>query len=282
MDTTAKGNRLEDAFYDYLLEQQRRGVLVYDSIPPDHCKILRKQKYYCKDRGADVEFDIVIELYRPGRPSPHSNTVFECKNYDGAIPEIYVADFSDKLSRLFRNAAKGVLVVSSRLQSGAENVARSRLLGIVKYDERGLEVVADRKGGLRLENNFLESQLFPSVRRSKSLKFSAYHDGRTYGSLDQLFKAVHPELFEDHRDDIRTASVPFVTSEELKRLALTSFIRSSTNITGVMHSSCVRRLHKSNVRATFCALDLAIGSQSDGWAHDPLHSDAAVIEQIIR
>lgn len=220
MDSTAKGNRLEDAFYEYLLEQQRCGVLVYDSIPPDHCKIFRKKTYFCKERGADVEFDIVIELYRPGRPSPHSYTVFECKNYDGAIPEIYVADFSDKLSRLFRNAAKGILVVSSRLQSGAENVARSRLLGIVKYDESGLEVVADRKGGLRLENSFVASQLFPSVQRSKSLKFSAYYDGKTYGALDQLLRAVHPELFKDHRDGIRTTSVPFVRLEELQQSAL--------------------------------------------------------------
>ncbi len=220
MDTTAKGNRLEDAFYEYLLDQQRRGVLVYDSIPPDHCKILRKKTYFCNERGADVEFDIVIELYRPGRTSPHFYTVFECKNYDGGIPEIYVTDFSDKLSRLFRHAAKGVLVVSSRLQSGAENLARSRMLAIVKYDEHGLEVVADRKGGLRLESRFLESQLFTSMRRSKSLKFSAYHDGRTYGALNQLLRDINPELFRDHPDEGRVDSVPFVTLGALRKSAL--------------------------------------------------------------
>jgi len=195
-------------------------VLVYDSIPPDHCKILRKKTYFCNERGADVEFDIVIELYRPGRTSPHFYTVFECKNYDGGIPEIYVTDFSDKLSRLFRNASKGILVVSSRLQSGAEHVARSRKLAIVKYDEHGLEVVADRKGGLRLENGFVTSQLFTSVRRSKSLRFSAYHDGRIYGALDQLLRDINPELFKDHPDEGRVESVPFVTLGALKELAL--------------------------------------------------------------
>jgi hypothetical protein len=124
-----------------------------------------------------VEFDVVIELFRNGRSTPHSYVVFECKNYSGSIPELYVNDFSLKLSRTFRHAAKGVLVISSRLQSGAENVARHSKMGIVKFDEHGFEIIADRKVRPFIEHSFAQKQIFESEKPVKSLKFSAIYNG---------------------------------------------------------------------------------------------------------
>lgn len=80
MNSTHKGNKLEDAFYKYLLDQKSRGDLVYGLHPPENCKILRKKEYYCREREDYVQFDIVLELYRQGRSSAHSYVVFECKN----------------------------------------------------------------------------------------------------------------------------------------------------------------------------------------------------------
>lgn len=160
MNSTEKGDKLEDKFYEYLIEQKRRGELVYDLHPSANCKIFKKKSYYCKEREADVQFDVVIEIYQKGRSKPFSYIVFECKNYEGGIPETCVTDFSDKLGRIFRHAAKGVLVVSSRLQSGADNLARSRSIGIVKYDETGLEVGADRSGRNCLESRFVNHRSF--------------------------------------------------------------------------------------------------------------------------
>ncbi|WP_028741608.1 ImmA/IrrE family metallo-endopeptidase [Rhizobium leguminosarum] len=221
MNSTNKGDKLEDAFYQYLLDQQRRGELVYGLHPPENCKILRKKEYYCKERGANVQFDIVLELYRQGRLSPHSYVIFECKNYEGGIPETCVTDFSDKLGRLFKHAAKGVLVVSSRLQSGADNVARSRSMGIVKYDEDGLEVVADRSGPYCLENRFVKSQIFRNGHPVKSLKFSAYHDGNFFGTINQFLRSVEPELSVDNEigDGSSRVSVPYVPAEHIKKSA---------------------------------------------------------------
>ena len=140
MNSSKKGDELEDAFFDFLVEQQRREELVYGLYPSNRCKIFKKKSYPCKERGAKVQFDIVVELYREGRTEASSCVVFECKNYRGGIPETCVTDFSDKLGRVFKHAHKGVLVVSSRLQSGADSLARSRSLGIVKYDQTGLDV----------------------------------------------------------------------------------------------------------------------------------------------
>ncbi|QIO59221.1 ImmA/IrrE family metallo-endopeptidase [Rhizobium leguminosarum] len=218
MNSTHKGNKLEDAFYKYLLDQKSRGDLVYGLHPPENCKILRKKEYYCREREDYVQFDIVLELYRQGRSSAHSYVVFECKNYEGGIPETCVTDFSDKLGRIFKHAAKGVLVVSSRLQSGADKVARSRSMGIVKYDEDGLEVVADRSC---VESRFVKSQIFRNDRPVKSLKFSAYHDGNFFGAINQFLRSVEPELSVGNEimEANTRVSVPYVPAEHIKRSA---------------------------------------------------------------
>ncbi|MEI5679530.1 MULTISPECIES: ImmA/IrrE family metallo-endopeptidase [unclassified Mesorhizobium] len=221
MNSTEKGDKLEDNFYEYLLEQKRRGELVYGLHPSENCEIFKKKGYYCKEREAEVQFDVVIEIYQKGRTSPFSYIVFECKNYEGGIPETCVTDFSDKLGRIFRHAAKGVLVVSSRLQSGADNLARSRSMGIVKYDGAGLEVVADRSGSFCFENRFVKSQIFRNERPIKSLKFSAFHDGKFFGTINHFLRSLEPGLSVDDEieDGSARVSVPYLTAEQIEKSA---------------------------------------------------------------
>ncbi|KQV29392.1 hypothetical protein ASC96_12075 [Rhizobium sp. Root1204] len=126
MGSVDKGNKLEDAFYEYLLYQKKLGHLLFGVYPPENCKVFKKKSYYCKEREADVEFDVVIELYAQGRREPHLHVIFECKNHSGNVSETHVNDFSSKIGRMFPHAVKGILVVSSRLQSGADKVARNR------------------------------------------------------------------------------------------------------------------------------------------------------------
>lgn len=219
MNSTEKGDELEDKFYEYLLEQQRRGEIVFGLYNPNDCKIFKKKGYYCTERNADVQFDIVIEIYRPGRQKPFSHIIFECKNYEGSIPETCVTDFSDKLARIFKHAHKGVLVVTSRLQSGADSLARNRSIGIVKYDEAGLEVVADRSGPNCLESRFVESQLFPSERPIKSLKFSAFYDGKFFGTINHFLRSLAPGLPLDGQGDDGSARgvVPYIPDEHMEK-----------------------------------------------------------------
>ncbi|WP_312607873.1 ImmA/IrrE family metallo-endopeptidase [Agrobacterium pusense] len=221
MNSTKKGDELEDAFFDFLVEQQGRGELVYGLYPSNRCEIFKKKSYICKERGAKVQFDVVIELYREGRTDPFSYVVFECKNYRGGIPETRVTDFSDKLARVFRHAAKGVLVVSSRLQSGADSLARSRSLGIVKYDQTGLDVVADRSGRNYLESRFVRSQIFQDERATKSLRFSAFNEGRFFGAINQFLRSLEPESFTaDEKEDRNSRrSVSYVSAGEIEARA---------------------------------------------------------------
>jgi Zn-dependent peptidase ImmA (M78 family) len=219
VNTTAKGNKLEDEFFKYLIDQQGRGDRVYDLYPSDLCKIRKKPKYDCPERKKPVEFDVVIEVYREGREAPHSYVVFECKNYKSGIPESRVTDFSDKMGRIFGHSVKGILVVSSRLQSGAENIARSRSMGIVKFNETGLDVVADRRQWQTIESAFVKSQIFEGGNRAKSLKFSAYFDGRFFGSVGQLLECFEHEANGKPQSGGGKVLVPYMSPDDIRAFA---------------------------------------------------------------
>ena len=219
MNTTAKGNKLEDELFKYLLDQQGGGDRVFDLYPADLCKIRKKPKYHCPERKKPVEFDVVIEVYRKGREAPHSYVVFECKNYKSGIPESRVTDFSDKMGRIFGHAVKGILVVSSRLQSGAETIARSRSMGIVKLNETGLDVVADRRQWRAVESAFVESQIFEGENRVKSLKFSAYFEGRFFSSIAQLLECFEEETDRKPASRSSKVSVPYISPDDVRAFA---------------------------------------------------------------
>lgn len=147
--------------------------------------------------------------------------IFECKNYKGAIPESEITDFSDKIGRIFQHSAKGVVVVSSRLQSGAESIARNRKMGIVKFEEHGFEIKADRKRSMCEEERFLAAQIFKNERSVKRLKFSAIYDGKLYGSIEQFLRCLDPEQPDDGKfaNDGVNGSVPYIREEFIRNFA---------------------------------------------------------------
>lgn len=214
MSSTAKGNKLEDTFFEYLCAQKDRGALVFGAYPPELCRIFKKKDYYCRERQGDVNFDVVIEVFREGGQDPHLFVIFECKNHRSPIQERDITDASDKIGRIFKHAAKGVVVGSIGLQKGAANIAKSRKMGIVKFDDNGLDVVADRRGRTWTEPDYLEAQIHRDV---KPLKFSAYFDGKYFGSVSHFIGSLAPML-DDHAEPGAPRNenlIPFVTDIEL-------------------------------------------------------------------
>lgn len=157
--------------------------------------------------------------------------IFECKNHASAVKAIYIREFSDKISNIFRHACKGVVVVSSRLQSGAENIAKSRGVGIVKYDERGFEVIAQRKGGIGADSGFIKSQIFNDTP-VKPLKFSAYYDGSFFSSVDHFLGSLGKlQPVKKARTDRKSGdSIPYISNGKIQQTAhrLLGHIRYST------------------------------------------------------
>ena len=190
MDTTAIGNRLEDDLYQYLCEQKIRGDLILGTYPHCRTEIYKKRKYPCKEREDDVEFDIVLEITRQDASEPHLYVILECKNWSSPNPETVVTDFSDKLSRIAKHNSKGILVTSSRLQKGAEKIARNRGIAIVKYDRDGLDFIAERSGGIVLKKDELVGQFYLQDNKERALRFSGYFDDCYYSSIIDLLHVL--------------------------------------------------------------------------------------------
>lgn len=221
MSTIEKGNKLEDQLYAYLQDQLERGDLVFGAHPPELCEVHKKKKYLCKERGRDVEFDVVVEIRRNNRAEPYSFVLFECKNHKEPVKERDITDFSDKIGRIFGHRTKGLIVTTSRLQSGAESIARSRGLGIVKFDANGVDVIAERTVGAWAEKRFVQRQMIDSPRRSKSLKFSGCNDGRYFGSLLQMLQNFRQGWrdAEIEVNDHQANSVPFLPDAAIQAAA---------------------------------------------------------------
>jgi Zn-dependent peptidase ImmA (M78 family) len=133
---------------------------------------------------------------------------------------MHVSALSDKLGRVFNHNSKGVMVVSSRLQSGAENVAKNYGMGIVKFDDRGLDIIADRSGRSWAENDFVKSQIFVSEKPPKSLKFSAFHNGKFFGDIDRFIQSFDSHLKPNVVDEAGLLTVPYLTESSIKHSVL--------------------------------------------------------------
>ncbi|MDH4441078.1 MAG: ImmA/IrrE family metallo-endopeptidase [Rhizobium sp.] len=219
-----KGDELEDHLYQFLLDQQRRGELIYGLSHPNNSKIFKKKKYFCKERKNKIEFDVVVETYQPGSSQPSYYTVLECKNYRSALPDEKVRSFSDKLSSVFRHNAKGVMVVRNAIQSGAENIIRERGLGLAKYNPMGLDLVIARIGIIASDRELISSNIFTGESRSRHLKFSGLYDGVCFASLGHLLGKMHGSFCEEI-SSLRN-SVPFLSSASIAEVAAS--VASST------------------------------------------------------
>lgn len=153
--------------------------------------------------------------------------IFECKNHQEPIQERDITEFSSKIGDIYGHATKGLIVSSSRLQSGAESYARNKRIGIVKFDVNGIEVIAERTIGAWAEHRFLQSQIFDGPRRSKSLKFSASWEGRLFDSFNQLLRSFEPDQASEGNDviDKQIKSVPFVSDVAIRESAQEALVR---------------------------------------------------------
>nr|WP_304655268.1 ImmA/IrrE family metallo-endopeptidase [Neorhizobium galegae] len=94
-------------------------------------------------------------------------------------------------------------------------------MAIVKYDEHGFEVVAERKGHSYLENSFVRTQIFQHDAPIKPLKFSAYHGGNFFGTIHQLLKSIEPRLPFDNesRNGTTRRSIRYLPADQIKNAA---------------------------------------------------------------
>jgi Zn-dependent peptidase ImmA (M78 family) len=142
MDTTNKGNKLEDDIYTLFSEMIAEGRFFAKS---ECCKIYKKKGYYSKDREKDIIFDVSIEITFPGQGTYSLLVLMECKNYDHRVPVDDVEELFAKSQQISPSNTKLIVVSTNSFQEGAFKFARSKGMGLLRYfDPEGLDWVLTR------------------------------------------------------------------------------------------------------------------------------------------
>lgn len=142
MNTTTKGNKLEDQVYALFSEVISEDRFFAKS---ECCQIYKKKGYYSKDREKEIVFDISIEITLPGQSTYSLLVLIECKNYGHRVPVDDVEEFFAKAQQISPSNTKSIVVSTNAFQESAFNFARSKGMGLLRYfDPEKLDWVLTR------------------------------------------------------------------------------------------------------------------------------------------
>jgi len=133
MDTTKKGDKLEEKAYQFFEEEISKGRFWCSK---ELCHIYAKKGYYSKDREKNIVFDVSIEIYLPGQETYSLLVLIECKNYNHKVPVDDVEEFFSKIQQISGANAKGIIFSSNAFQEGAFKFSKSKGIGLLRYYDR--------------------------------------------------------------------------------------------------------------------------------------------------
>lgn len=142
MNTVLKGNQFEEKAFKLIEDEVNNGNI---PILPQCCKFQRKPKYYSKNREANIEFDISIEITPKGAANYQLLYLIECKDYSSKVSVDNIEEFTSKINQVAGENVKGVFIFTSELQSGAYTFAKNKGLMLIK-------VLADDTTDILLHN----------------------------------------------------------------------------------------------------------------------------------
>lgn len=230
MDTTAKGNSLEDQVYALFSKMISEGQFPARS---EHCQIYKKKGYFSKDRENEIIFDISIEIRFPGQDTLFLLVLIECKNYNHRVPVNDVEEFFAKVEQISPSNTKSIVVSTNAFQEGTLKFAQSKGMGLLRYfDPEGHDWVLTRSPSSMAPWNIANSS-FSSMYKGLHLQdyVSRYFDcygfiGGVYmNSLNQFFYATVQFDADPKLEGLRcetqpnTYLVPYRKSEEIESLS---------------------------------------------------------------
>lgn len=131
--TTERGNLLETRIYEFFKAEIAANRFFAKA---ECCKVRRKPKYFSRDRGSEITFDVSIEIYMPGAAEYSSLFLIECKNYTHAVPVDDAEEFFSKVQQVAAAKAKAVIASTASFQTGAREFSRSKGIGLLRYFSR--------------------------------------------------------------------------------------------------------------------------------------------------
>ena len=184
MDTTKKGDELEDKVYELF-----RGDILKDRFwaKKECCKIYQKRGYFSKDRDKNIIFDVAIEISLPGENLYSSLVLIECKHYADKVPVGDVESFLMKAHQVSGGNVKAIVVSNNAFQEGAFNFSKSKGIGLLRYyDRNDLEWVLHRSPSSIISSNFAINEWAEAYEGLRKSDYeSKYYD--FFGCVDRSY-----------------------------------------------------------------------------------------------
>ena len=129
------GKPFEEEVYKLISQivKENRFMVSFPNV-----RILRKPRYYSKDRDAEIEFDVSVEKYLDN-PDENKNirpsiiVIIECKDYSKNIPVDDVEEFHAKLQQIGADNTKGVMITQNGcFQRSALTYAESKGIALAR------------------------------------------------------------------------------------------------------------------------------------------------------
>lgn len=234
MDTTKKGDKLEDQAFDVFESQIAEDCFF---VKREYCKIFRKKGYFSKDREKDIIFDLSIEVTLPGQDRYSLLFLIECKNYGHGVPVDDVEEFFIKIQQVAAANAKGIVVSTNSFQDGAFKFARSKGIGLLRYFSKdNLEWVLTRSPSSMASANLAASERSNAYNALHKENYeSRYFD--FYGCVNDTYTISSNQFFSSlarncsDRDVLESLaqieqatresrlSVPYIEEHEVEKLS---------------------------------------------------------------
>ena len=133
LSTIQRGDALERRIHTFFSDELAAGRFFAKA---ECCKLRKKPKYFSRDRGTEISFDLSIEIFMPGATELSSVVLIECKNYGHAVPVDDAEEFFAKIQQVAAAKAKGVIASTASFQSGAREYSKSKGIGLLRYFSR--------------------------------------------------------------------------------------------------------------------------------------------------
>ena len=176
-------------------------------------KITRKAKYFSRDRGADITFDMAIETTMPGETSYSQLTLFECKNYGDSVQVGDVETFSDRVRQV--GGHKGIMITATPFQKSALAIAKARKVGIARINSSNeVEWINHRKDERDLDGQieYLDDTL--AGERPLESAVLATLDGAVFNSLQDLL--IYLGVIDQYYPPLSDLKIPYKEDHEIQ------------------------------------------------------------------
>ena len=149
MNTTEKGNNLEEIIYSYLQS------IIDNHINANGFSVVHKHKRYQMENGDSYVADVSIDKYLRkddyipsiGIDKPTLSYIFECKNYNHPVDKSDFQEFQYKIEHTRNTRVKGYLVSTSSYTEQTISTASYQGVGlvIVNINEYTHNIIVSRR-----------------------------------------------------------------------------------------------------------------------------------------